>query len=341
MSKNKPRTSLSDSERNLILKWSKEGTKIAERLEISRQVVSYVLKTYDSTSLSSRKHLSGRKSKLTMKEIKVVHDIAEKNRRISAPKLQNLVAEVVGKQVSSKTIKRYLALDGLKAAIPRRVPLIKPPNKKKRLEFALKYIHKPKSFWESVIWSDETKLNLFSSYGRTWVWRRQGEELSEKCTNKTVKHFGGSIMLWGCMNSRGVGKLVRIDGIMDSLKYVVLLQENLMVSAEYFELNQGMIFQQDNDPKHKSRITSAFFEENHINLLEWPSQSPDINVIEHLWAYIKKKYAESPVTSKADAWIRILNIWSQVPPEFTQRLVDSIYHRLEAVIRSKGGATNY
>ena len=55
-------------------------------------------------------------------------------------------------------------------------PLLKPRHKTARLEFARKYIGKPVSFWDTILWSDETKVNLFGSDVVQHVWRRAGDE---------------------------------------------------------------------------------------------------------------------------------------------------------------------
>ncbi|KAH8288665.1 hypothetical protein KR054_007468, partial [Drosophila jambulina] len=67
----------------------------------------------------------------------------------------------------------------------------------------------------------------------------------------TVKHGGGSVLVWGCMSARGVGNLIFIDGIMNAEMYLNILKENLHSSATKMGLERdNFIFQQDNDPKH-------------------------------------------------------------------------------------------
>lgn len=262
------------------------------------------------------------------------------DRFTSGPKLAKEVENKFNKVISSKTVKRYAKFVGFKAMRPKKVPFISKKNKKARLEFAKKFILMPKSYWKKVIWSDESKINLFTSDGITYVWRRAGERLQNKCTLKTVKHNGGSIMVWGCIGENGVGKLCKIEGKMDSLKYIKILQENLLPSVEKLNLSE-FVFQQDNDPKHTSKITTKFFAENRITKMEWPAQSPDINIIEHCWAFVKKVYSEDPASNLKEAFIKIKQIWENIPKEFIQKLVDSIYERLSEVIRNKGGATDY
>ena len=54
-----------------------------------------------------------------------------------------------------------------------------------------------------ILWSDETKIELFGLNAKRHVWRKPGTIL-------TVKHGGGSIMLWGCFSVAGTGRLLRI-----------------------------------------------------------------------------------------------------------------------------------
>ncbi len=63
------------------------------------------------------------------------------------------------------------------------------------------------NYWNHVLWSDESKVNLLDSDVVQHVWRCPGEEYQENCALPTVMHGGGSIMVLGCMNTAGTGEL--------------------------------------------------------------------------------------------------------------------------------------
>ena len=70
----------------------------------------------------------------------------------------------------------------------------------------------------------------------------------------TVKHGGGSVMVWGCFTKKGVEKLVILDRTMNCFYYRRILEENLLPSVQQLGLGMNFIFMHDNDPKHTSPL---------------------------------------------------------------------------------------
>ena len=80
-----------------------------------------------------------------------------------------------------------------------------------------------------------------------------------------------------------------------------------------------------------------------LQVMDWPSQSPDLNPIEHLWAYIKRnlrKRTKKP-SSLNQLFDFILDEWKAIPSQILVNLIDSMPRRIEAVIKNKGGHTKF
>ncbi len=135
-------------------------------------------------------------------------------------------------------------------------------HKKARKQFAEDKQTKDMDYWNHVLWSNETKINLFGSEGVKRVWRQPGEEYKDKCVLPTVKHGGGSVMVWGCMSAAGTGELQFIEGTMKANMYCDILKQRLGCRA---------VFQHDNDPKHTSKTTTALLKKLRVKVMDWPS----------------------------------------------------------------------
>ena len=132
-----------------------------------------------------------------------------------------------GSTVSTCTIHHQFNERGFNGRRPTRTPLLRHTHKKARLEFAKTHLNNSKSFWENVLWTDETKLELFGKAHHLYVYKKQNEAFKEKITFPAVKHGGGSVMFWGCCAASGTGCLECVHGIMKSGNYQGILDCNV------------------------------------------------------------------------------------------------------------------
>ncbi|CAM4646989.1 unnamed protein product [Leuciscus chuanchicus] len=251
---------------------------------------------------------------------------------------QDLVNDLkrAGTTVSKKTISNTLRRHGLKSCSARKVPLLKPAHVQARLKFANDHLDDPEEEWEKVMWSDETKIELFGLNSTRRVWRKKKDEYNSKNTIPTVKHGGGNIILWGCFSAKGTGRLHRIEGRMDGAMYREILANNLLPSVRALKMGRGWVFQHDNDPKHTARATKEWFHKKHLKVLEWPSQCPDLNPIENLWRELKVRIAQRQPRNLKDLEMVCMEEWAKIPAAVCANLVKNYRKRVNI-----GGAGSY
>ncbi len=226
---------LSEDLRIRIVALHKDGLsykKISNNLKLSHSTVARVIERFSNTGLTRNRPCKGQSKKLIPCAVRQVQKLASKNRSISAASIALEVAEVDGQLVSAQTIRHTLQQVGLHGHCPRRKPLLKLAYKKACKQFAEDNLAKSMNYWNHVLWSDESKVNLFDSDGVQKVWQRPGEEYQENCALPTVKHGGGNIMVLGCMNTAGTRELRCIEGNMDSNIYCDILKQKMMPSIQ-------------------------------------------------------------------------------------------------------------
>jgi hypothetical protein len=73
----------------------------------------------------------------------------------------------------------------------------------------------------------------------------------------------------------------------------------------------------------------------------WPSQSPDLNPIEHLWEEVERRIRCQNLRNKNELMEKIQDVWNEIPQSTLDKLIDSMPRRYAALIKSKGGPTKY
>ena len=115
------------------------------------------------------------------------------------------------------------------------------------------------------------------------------------------------------------------------------------VLLPYAQENMPIVWQfmHNNNPKHTAGVVKHFLRKENVHVLEWPSQSPDVNTIENLWVIVDKRIDRSKATNLNKLWEAIQNAWYSIPIVICHRLVDSVGKRCRAVLKSKGYPTKF
>ena len=69
---------------------------------------------------------------------------------------------------------------------------------------------------------------------------------------------------------------------------------------------------QDNDPKHTSRAAKNLYENEDISILDWPSNSPDLNPIENAWGLLKHNVERRIPQSKMQLKEFMVEEWANI-----------------------------
>ncbi|PIC37922.1 hypothetical protein B9Z55_010100 [Caenorhabditis nigoni] len=282
----------------------------------------------------------GRGSKTTQSENRSIVALSRDDPRKSASEIHKEFLEVGGPKVTVQLVRRRLRDVGLRAHRPVSKPLISAKNRYLRMKFAKEHKDWDIDQWKQVLWSDESKFMLFGSDGKSYVRRPLGTRYKPEYQVPTVKHGGGCVMVWGCFSGHGVGPLHRIEGIMDKHMYRGILDTIMLPHARKVH-RRRYLFQHDNDPKHASIVVKEYIANKRIPVMKWPSQSPDLNPIEHFWEHCDRMLRDQRAKNAKEKFEQLQDVWSKIPQEVLDKLLESIPRRCQAVIEARGYATKY
>lgn len=318
----------------------KSISEIAKLMKRSRCCVYNALKHFQNYGYADKVPRKRRARKTTAVEDRLIHRISAADPLLTSKQIQHMVQEHHNINLSKRSIRRRLNEFGLRGCVSRKVPYLSAKNRQKRLQFARKHLHKSTQWWRRILWSDETKINVFGSDGKMYVRRPPRREYDPKYTRKTVKHGGGHIMIWACMSGLGVGPLVQIRGIMNQHVYKDILL-NTTLPYTFDNMPVTWKFMQDNDPKHTAASVKQCLKDNFVDVLDWPPQSPDLNPLENLWRTLKQDVASKCSTNTQQLWTIVQQSWNKISRDDCCKLIDSMPRRCAAVIQNKGYAIPY
>ncbi|CAF2098812.1 unnamed protein product, partial [Rotaria magnacalcarata] len=181
--------------------------------------------------------------------------------------------------VSERTVRRRLREAGLQYLSPLSKPLLSLKHQQDRLQWATLVQNVD---WKNVIATDETTFRLNTV--RRMHWHLPGH----RTVRRTVK-FPLKINVWGCMTSKGFGKITCFKENQKSHFLCTQIYQNcrLPTAKQFFGRKKDWLLLEDNDPKHRSQISKDWKSNHGINELLWASFSPDMNPMENLWAILK------------------------------------------------------
>ena len=125
----------------------------------------------------------------------------------------------------------------------------------------------------------------------------------------------------------------------NSKVYLRILQDKLKL---HMRQRNCSVFQHDGAPCHKAKIVSSWLKQNKISVLDWPGSSPDLNPIENIWTYVKKKVNLRRPSNLYEMKHAIMSVWClDITPDYCSKLVSSMPKRIKLVLKNKGRSIKY
>ena len=202
-----------------IISHLRQGSSTREIAVLCNVSKSTVSRIRNSESIEVPKQPGGRKRLITGRMKRNLIRLFTTGKVSNSVQAKNVLRNDYYLNVSCSTIRRTLKRSGMKAYTKKKKPWLSTLHRVSRVKHCRWWKDFSKTQWKQIIWSDESKFNVFGSDGRSYCWKRPDERLLDHHVRPTVKHGGGSLMVWGCITWYGVGYLCRIDSKMNAELY--------------------------------------------------------------------------------------------------------------------------
>jgi hypothetical protein len=255
------------------------------------------------------------------------------NRRKPSAQLALEIAAIFGIDISERTVNRARHDLHFEYLSPISTIQLTSAAKEKRIQFCRHHIENASHF-RTTVFSDESKFILGPNL--TKMWRRPGEDGEDVRAPQTA--HPQSLMIWGGVGWNFKTEIVFLEETIDSHVYVnqIIAFSNLQDDATRAFGNEWQLMH-DNAPPHTAHYTIMELNRRGIKILDrWPPYSPDLNIIEIVWAVMKRRVSNRNPRTLNELQSIIQEVWDNLSYSTINSLIDSMQCRLEKIIRNNG-----
>lgn len=335
------RPELSQFERGRIIGLLECGlskAEVARRVRHSRCAVRYAWNKWKAENACDNLPRPGRPRLTNDRDERMLVKCVRNNRFVP----YRILAANFAVKVSRVTFNRRALQFGYNSRRPLiRIPL-SPSHRQSRLKWCKERINESQAYWNTIMFSDESRFNLDFHDGRVRVHRKISDRFNEECIAQHDRYGGGSVMVWGAIGYGFRSRLLFIDGNLNAVRYVTEI-----LNVEVFTLlhtKPNIIFMHDNARSHTAFVSRNALKEAGIVMLPWPARSPDLNPIEHVWDILGRRVSSSydhPPATLHQLRQRLSEQWNKLSDEECNNLIESMTTRIKECVSKNGGHTHY
>lgn len=338
-----PRLTREERHRALgMLEGGLSQSQVARRLGCNQCTIARLIQRNHATGSVDDRQRPGRERVTTERQDRQIQNLHLRDRFRTASRTARETPGRNNPRISSPTVRRRLRHFGLNARRPMIGPELTPVRRQARSLWCRQHDRWTIRDWNGVLFSDESRICVDRADGRERVWRRRNERYANCCIRQRNRWGGPSVMVWAGVSANYRTPLVVIQGNLTAQRYIdTVLRPHVIPFLR--DHRRVTTFQHDNARPHAARLTTAYLQNENVNVLPWPAYSPDLNPIEHLWDDLKRRLSmRIPRPENQRQLITALHEeWDTLPQNRFRRLVSGMRRRCTACLAAGGGHTRY